>query len=87
MKYLLEVLLMEAKSGRQPRILLVKNREVKYRICTKRNNIQEWIKSINGIMSRFQKHNAAIIKDKKCEISSKQKFVYTLKLHRMLYFL
>ena len=38
-------------------------------------------------MSRFQKHNAAIIKDKKCEISSKQKFVYTLKLHRMLYFL
>ena len=67
MKCLLEVLLMEVKSWRQPRVLLVKNREVKYRICTKRNNTQEWIKSINGIMSRFQKHNAAMIKDKKCE--------------------
>lgn len=38
-------------------------------------------------MSRFQKHNAAMIKDKECEISSKQKFVYILKLHRILYFL
>ena len=26
-------------------------------------------------------------KDKKCEISNKQKFVYILKLHKMLYFL
>lgn len=38
-------------------------------------------------MSRFQRHNAAMIRDKKCEIGSKQKSIYILKLHRMLYFL